>query len=176
MGRAPFPPLPTVIGARPLILLTFFNIHVFRGRRLRAPPGLPSRLPRPIRSTAPALNTIHVVREHYTGAKKTPVVLRTDQGFLPLWKVRPASLPDPLSGKAYFMRWPRLNSCDSAPMRSARGHCAHKCASPVGFTAGFPVGELQSAKTAGCVAFHFMGRAVYRRAPRCQHFLGTLGS
>ena len=37
MGRVPFPPLPTVIGARPLVLLTFFNFHVLRGRRLRAP-------------------------------------------------------------------------------------------------------------------------------------------
>ena len=81
MGRVPFPPLPTVIGARPLILLTFFNIHILRGRRLRAPPGLPSRLPRPIRSTAPALNTIHVVREHFTGAKKTPVVCEPTRAF-----------------------------------------------------------------------------------------------
>lgn len=72
MGRVPFPSLPAVIGARPLVLLTVFNIHVRRGRRSRAPPVLPLRLPRPMRSTAPALNTIHVVRERFTGAKKNP--------------------------------------------------------------------------------------------------------
>ena len=176
MGRVPFPPLPAVIGARPLVLLTVFNIHVRRGRRSRAPPVLPLRLPRPMRSTAPALNTIHVVRERFTGAKKTPEVLRTDQGFSPVWKVRPASLPDPLSSKAYLMRWPRLNSCESAPTRSACDHCAQGSASPVSFTAGFPDGEPQPAKIAGCVAFQFMGCAVYRRTFRCQHFIGTLGS
>ena len=81
MGRAPFPPLPTVIGARPLVLLNFFNIHIHRGRRLRAPQGLPSRLPRPIRSTAPALNTIHLVKERFTGAKKNPVVCEPTRAF-----------------------------------------------------------------------------------------------
>ena len=147
---------------KPLILFADFNFHIPRGRRLRAPPSLASWLPRPMRSTAPALNTIHIVRERFTGAKKTLVVLRTDQGILPVWKVRLASLPDPLFGKAYFMDWPRWNSCESTLGRSDRDHCAHGSASPVSFTTGFPVCEPPAAEIPRCVAFQFMGRAVYR--------------
>ena len=110
----------------------------------------------------------HCQRTFHRG-KKNPGGLRTYQGFLPVWKVRPARLPDPLSGKAYLMDWPRSNSCESTLERSDCDHCARGSASPVGFSTGYPVGEPQAAEIPSCVAFQFMGRAVYRRASWCQH-------
>ena len=109
MGSAPFPPLPTVIRRQAAIPRFDRNR---RGLCFRPKPknesGCPDRRagarrgklrpPRPTRSAAPTHHTIPVVKEHPSGQQKKPWWLSNrPELFRLIWKVRFASLPDPLS-------------------------------------------------------------------------------